>query len=194
MHSILIIISTILVLVSPLVYIHSILYGTTKPHRTTRFVLLVITSLSTATLWEARDAAFYLAFASAVQALLVFALSIKRGMGGWSKTDIVCLLIALGGIVLWQVSDRPLLGLLASLVADYVGMIPAIIKTYKLPHTEDWRFFAIDTVAGFISIAALSSFTLYSLSFPIYIVLINALMVALIVWPRAKPIQKQKDV
>lgn len=172
--------STILVLSSPLVYIRSILRGISKPHRTTRFVLLIITGLSTAALWDAKGAAFWLALASFIQALLIFILSIKRGMGGWAKIDIACLIIALIGIVLWQTSGQPAVGLFASIIADYVGMVPALIKTYKHPNTEDWRFYAMDTIAGMLSILALEIYTLYTLSYPIYIVLINAAMVAII--------------
>lgn len=191
--NILIVISTILVLTSPLVYIHSIINGETRPHRTTRFVLLVITLLSTAALWQTKGAAFWLALASLVQALIVFILSIKKGMGGWSRVDIGCLIIALVGIVLWQTSGQPAIGLLASIVADVVGMVPALIKTYKLPHTEDWRFFAMDTAAGVLSTFALTSYTIYTLSYPLYIVVINAAMVALILIPRHKIAHKPGD-
>lgn len=181
MNELLIILSTLLVLTSPLVYIHSIVKGETRPHRTTRLVLMIITVLSTAALWEAKGAAFWLALASAIQGTAIFLLSIKKGIGGWSKVDIVCLLIAFAGIVLWQTSGEPAVALLASIVADYVGMVPAFIKTYKLPHTEDWRFFAMDTVAGILTIMATTTFTAYTLSYPIYIVLVNGIMVALIV-------------
>lgn len=180
MHAILIALSTSLVLFSSTIYAYSIVKGQTRPHRTTRFVLLVITLLSTAALWRGSAAAFILALTSMIQALGLFLLSIKKGMGGWSKVDISCLIIAMIGVVFWQLSGQPLVGLLASIIADTTGMIPAIIKTYKHPHTEQWQFFGIDTIAGTLSLLALSSFTVYTVSYPLYIILINALMTGLI--------------
>jgi hypothetical protein len=176
-------ISSLLILVGTLTYVHSIVYGQTRPHRTTRFVLLVITCLSASSLWAGanRGAAFWLAAISTVQALGLFLLCLKRGMGGWSRSDITCLLIAAAGIVLWQVTDQPMVGLLASILADFVGCVPAIIKTYRLPHTEIWQFFAIDTVAAAIGLAASVRFDIFTLSYPLYIFTINAAMVVLIV-------------
>lgn len=187
MKNALIVVSTLLVLISPLVYIHSILKGETKPHRTTRFVLLVIAIVSSWSLIDSNwSAALWLALASTAQAIAVFVISIKHGYGGWAKLDIGCLVIAIIGIIFWQITGRPLLGLFASIVADYIGMVPAIVKTYKLPNTENWVFFMMDTCAGILSFLALSSITVYSASFPIYIVLINGAMVILILTRRNK--------
>ncbi len=185
MRQTLIVISTVLVLASPVVYINSILHGQTHPHRTTRFVLMVITVLSALSLFAGtKGAAFWLAFASAVQGTVIFILSLKRGMGGWAKLDIICLAIALTGVILWQSSGRPIIGLYASIIADFVGCVPMLVKTYKLPETENWMFFAMDTIASILTLAALSSFTLYTLGYPIYIFLINGATVMLILTRR----------
>ncbi len=179
--NVLIVISTLLVLISPVVYIHSILYGDTRPHRTTRFVVLVITLFSTLSLVDTGfKAAFWLAAASAVQALVVFALSLKRGIGGWSRLDISCLLIAVLGVLLWQTTNKPIIGLYASILADIIGYIPAYVKTYKWPDTENWPFFAMDAIASMFSLAATSVLTAYTLGYPIYILLANVSMVGLI--------------
>lgn len=176
-----IIISTAMVLIAPIFYIHSILYGKTRPHRTTRFVIAVISLLSTASLLSSnRSAAFWLASASALQATVVFAISLKRGLGGWSKLDLGSLSIAALGIVLWQTTNNPLFGLYASMAADFTGFIPTFIKTYRLPGTELWQYFAIDVGAGAISLAASKDLSAYTISYPIYIFMINAVMVVLI--------------
>lgn len=183
MRNALIALSTVLVLLSPAVYVYSIVKGETRPHRTTRFVLLVICILSTWSLLEGRtNAAFWLSAASLVQALAVFILCLKWGYGGWAKLDMACLVVALTGIVVWQITDKALLGLFAAILADVIGVVPTFIKTYKLPHTENWQFFAIDTFAAILSILALKSYDLYAISYPIYILLVNGAMVWLILW------------
>lgn len=182
-----VIISSILALISPLVYSAAILKGNAKPHRTTRLVLLIITTISTFALFAAGDrVAVWLAGVSMLQSILIFVLSIKHGMGGWSKLDILCLLIALIGIVLWRTTNNPILALYFSIIADFTGVIPSIIKTYRFPKTEVWSFFLLDVFAAIFSLLALQNWTLQDYAFPLYIFLINSVMVALIVSPRPK--------
>jgi len=180
-----IIISSLLALISPLVYSQAILKAKAKPHRTTRLVLLLITSLTTASLLAQKDqVAVYLAAVSAFQSIIIFILSLKWGMGGWAKTDIICLIIAILGILLWKTTNNPTLALYSAIAADFTGMAPAIIKTYKFPETEVWTFFFLDTIAAGFSILALKSFSLQESSYPIYIMLINFTMVLLIIRPK----------
>jgi len=184
----LIIISSLLALISPLVYSHSILKGESKPHRTTRFVLLLITSLTTLSLFvQGNKVAIWLAGVSTIQSVLIFILSFKFGMGGWSKTDILCLFIAFIGIFLWQTTKQPVLALYFAILADFTGMIPALAKTYRLPHTETWVFYFLDVFAALFSLLALSVWTIEEFSYPLYIMIINAVMVLLIFRPRILP-------
>ena len=187
MDKIFIIISSLLALISPVIYAKAILRGEAKPHRTTRLVLLLITSLATASLFAQHNTvAIWLAGVSTLQAIVIFALSIKHGMGGWAKSDMICLVIALLGIGLWQTTKQPTLALYAAIAADFTGMVPAIIKTYKFPKTEIWSFFFLDTVAAIFSLMAIKNWRIEEFSFPLYLMLINFAMVLLIVSPRKR--------
>lgn len=186
MKTIFIVISSLLALISPVIYSKAILKGEAKPHRTTRLVLLLITALATASLFaEHNTVAIWLAGASTAQAILIFGLSIKRGMGGWAKMDILCLFIALAGIVLWQTTRNPVLALYASIAADFTGMIPALIKTYKFPKTEIWSFFLLDVFAATFSLLAIQTWSVKEFAYPLYIVIINLVMVLLIIRPKS---------
>jgi len=182
MPSIFIIISSVLALISPIIYSVAILRGEAKPHRTTRLVLLLITSLATASLFaQGNRVAIYLAGVSTFQSIVVFTLSIKHGMGGWAKSDIICFLFALIGIIFWQITKNPVIALYFAISADFIGMIPAIIKTYHFPETEIWSFFALDVFAAIFNLLALKNWTMEEYSYPFYIMLINAIMVFLII-------------
>ena len=181
MNSVFIALSTLLPIISPIVYTKAILRGHAKPHRTTRFVLLLITSLTTASLFAQHNTvAIWLAGVSTLQSILIFGLSIRYGMGGWTKTDILCLIIAIVGIMLWQTTNQPELGLYASITADFTGMIPALIKTYHHPDTEIVSFYLLDVFAAFFNMLAITVWTLQQFSYPIYIMIINLIMVSLI--------------
>lgn len=181
-QTIFIIISSLLALISPIIYAKAILKGDAKPHRTTRLVLLLITSLSTLSLFaQGNTVAIWLAGVSTLQSILIFGLSIKYGMGGWEKSDLVCLAIASGGIILWKITDNPVLALYASIAADFAGMIPALIKTYKFPETEVWTFYLLDVFAALFSLLAIKVWTMQETSYPGYIMIINLIMIILIV-------------
>jgi len=186
--NIFIIISTILALISPVIYSIAIIKGKAKPHRTTRFVLLIITSLTTASLFaQGNKVAIWLAGVSTLQSVVVFILSIEHGMGGWARTDIICLLSALLGIILWQITKNPVVALYFAISADFIGMIPALIKTYHFPKTEVWTFYLLDVFAACFSLMALKKWAPEEYSYPVYIMLINFLMVLLIIRPKQKP-------
>lgn len=106
-------------------------------------------------------------------------------MGGWGKTDLLCLAIALVGIIAWQITDNPILGLYFSILADFTGMIPALIKTFRFPETEIALFFALDCVAWVLTLLAVEHLSIVSAAYPVYIFGINALMVALVLRPRS---------
>lgn len=177
--------SSLLALISPLVYSRAILRGQAKPHRTTRFVLLLITSLTTASLFAQNNhVAIWLAGVSTLQSIIIFALSIKNGMGGWAKTDLICLFIALFGIFLWQSTKDPTLALYSAITADFTGMVPALIKTFNYPKTEIWSFYLLDVFAAGFSLLALEIWSLQEFSYPLYIMFINLFMVVLIIKTR----------
>ena len=188
MNALFIIISSLLAFISPLVYARAIFSGNAKPHRTTRLVLLIISLLATLSLFVQKDTvAIYLAGISTLQSILIFILSIQYGMGGWSKVDVFCLMVAIFGIILWQTTKNPSLALYASILADFIGMIPALIKTYNFPKTEVWTFYALDVCAALFSLFAIKSFTVFTVqqfAYPLYITCINFLMVVLIVRDR----------
>jgi len=174
--------AAVLALAASIVYIKSMRKGESRPHRTTRFVILAIALVTTASLVaQGNSASVLFSAASAIQGGAVFALSLKYGLGGTDRLDIVCLLIALIGIVLWQVTKQPILALYFAIGADFVGGIPMYIKTWKQPHTEIWTYYAFDVVGAVLILIATQARTFENLAYPMYIFLVNALVIAIVV-------------
>ena len=141
----LIIISSMLGFIGPVIYAVSILKGKSKPHRTTRFVLFLIGALGTLSFFLTKDYTNLWLFSFLTLGnLILLILSFNYGMGGWSRSDIMCLVIALIGIVVWKSTNNPIMALYASVIADATGMLPALVKTYKYPETEIWQFYLCD--------------------------------------------------
>ncbi len=113
-------------------------------------------------------------------------MSLKYGMGGWSKTDILCLMLAVLGIILWKITDNPALGLYAAVTADFAGMIPALVKTYKNPATEHYLAYAFDLTAILLTGLAIRNGGFNEYLYPVYLFLINGLMMIFLL--RDKPV------
>lgn len=75
-------------------------------------------------------------------------------MGGTSTFDWTCLIIAFAGIVGWELTGNPLLGVWFSVLADLSAYLPAIVKTYKFPDTESPWYDALSRFAALISLMA----------------------------------------
>lgn len=127
----------------------------------------------------------YIAVAQTFGSIVIFLLSIKKGMGGWNRLDKVVLTMTLLSLVIWKSTDNPLLGLVMSVVTDFIGFVPTITKTWQFPETEEWKFYLSDVISSTFSLLSIGSYTLANTTFPAYILFINALGVVLILGRRA---------
>lgn len=181
MHQMFLIISIIAGSVAPIIGVTSVLKGSFRPQRMTRFLIFLVSLLFVGTLYAQGDRnSIYMASAQLLGSTALFFLSLKRGMGGNTKFDWVVFTMAIGSLIVWQTTKNPLLGLLMSLVTDFIGFVPTLIKTWKYPETEEWKFYMSDVVASFFSILSIGVFSLSNLAFPVYIFLINTVSVVMI--------------
>ena len=161
-------------------YALSIVKGKTKPHKMTRFILFFILTLNFASIAAADSnvGAVLYAGLSFGHAALLFVMSLWRGMGGKSKLDFTCLGIAIIGIVGWQITGNPLVGLWFAILADFAAYVPAIIKTWHMPETESHWLYTLSVLAAGLSLVAypISSESI----FQIYIIFVSGLMTAII--------------
>ena len=170
----LIILASIFSLLSGITYVWAILTGAARPHRTTRFVLFVIAILSTSALFAQQSfIAFIFSATILISTTATFLLSIRSGMGGVSRLDIICLIVAFLGIALWKTTNNPSLALYAAILADFTGFIPTLVKTYHLPDSEVAITFFFDFLGGITSILAIGHLIPKEIVFPLYIAVIN---------------------
>lgn len=119
-------------------YWYSILKGTTIPHRTGWFVWLIsdimilISSIklqATYSLW--------LIWAYVIGTAITFLLSIKRGIGGTSKTDFIIVGLTIISGVLWWATGKPVVALCINLGIVVMGCIPTFNKVRINPFSEN---------------------------------------------------------
>jgi hypothetical protein len=178
-------IAGILVLVQIVPYVVSILRGNTKPERTSYLIWLIVEIIgaisyvsigATTTKWTV--------IAFCFTALLVFLLSIKYGVGGFSAFDIGCFLLALSGVVLWGASSNALLALYFITFVKAIAYLPTIKKVYFTPHTENTASWVLTASASVLNLFALNTLA-FGIVMPITIAAVLQIFVSyLIVVPR----------
>ena len=125
--------------------------------------------------------------------LIVFVLSIKFGVGGFRKIDILSLCGAGISLILWYLTKEPAVALFLIILTDIFGSNLTIMKVWKNPETENWIGWAMCGVGGLLGTLAVGRFDFILISFPLYICLINS-AIAIIILARKKKLFLQKIV
>lgn len=175
------IISVIFGFISPAIGIYSIVKGEFRPQRMTRFLIFLLGLLFVGTLLAQGDKnSIFIAVTQLIGSTIILLLSIKKGIGGYGKFDILIFCMAMASLAVWKTTNNPTLGLIMSIFTDLMAMTPTLIKTWKLPHTEEWKFYMSDVMASLFSILSISLFSIENLAFPLYIFIINTVSVVMI--------------
>lgn len=157
-HALLGQIAGVMAIIQVIPYIVSILRGHTKPERTTYFIWLILEAVSVSSyIAVGARTTFWTGIAYTFTALLIFVLSIKRGMGGFSTFDIICVLFAMTGIALWLITDSALLTVYFSMFVSFVAYLPTIKKAYFLPETENTLSWVMTFCTALINVCALTT-------------------------------------
>ena len=153
-------------------YLLDIFRGTTKPHPFTWFMWALVGSVGFfAQLAGGGGAGAWATGAGAFMCFFVGILSLSRGEKHIVMLDWLCLAGALTGLVLWRLTDEPLLAVVFATVADALGFVPTFRKSYAKPYEETASAYALAALAFSLSIVALDTLSLTTILFPAYIIL-----------------------
>jgi hypothetical protein len=148
----------VMALVQVIPYVVSILRGHTKPERTTYFIWLILNVVTTSSyIAVGARTTIWTGIAYTFTALLIFGLSIKHGMGGFSTFDIACFLLAMTGIILWLSTRDALLTLYFGMFVSFIAYLPTIKKAYFLPETENTLSWAMTACTALVNVCALTT-------------------------------------
>ncbi|MDB5163675.1 MAG: hypothetical protein JWS12_292 [Candidatus Saccharibacteria bacterium] len=175
-------------IVADIPYIRDILRGKTKPHRVSWFLFFILNATNVAN--QAASGAtnsLWLPIAATIITFGIFVLSIKRGMGGFAKLDILCLVGALTGLLLWAVLKTPLASLLCNLAVATIAVIPTIKKAYSRPDTETHITYLIASISGIIAAISVGSWNYRLLLLPFHDFLIQ-FIIYLVLITRSKKV------
>ena len=162
-------------------YVRSILQGKTKPNRASWLIWAAVSlSLLASYHYSGATTTIWLTLSYTIIPLTVFLLSFKYGSGGYTRLDIVCILGAITGLILWRVTHNPVTALYLNIFVDALGFLPTIKKAYLLPGSENQLAWNISVLANTLNVLALTTWQLKIALFPVYNLTFNAIVAVLL--------------
>ncbi|MGC9968557.1 MAG: hypothetical protein ABSC29_02385 [Minisyncoccia bacterium] len=164
--------SGIAILLSFVPYLRDIFLLKTKPERASWLIWAILGLISLfSQLAKGASWSLIMTGAQAVGDTLIFLLAIKYGLGGLNKRDIIGLIGAVIGLILWYFTGEAAVALFVVIFIDAIGAVLTTIKAYEYPTTETISSWLLTFLGGFFACVAVGSFNLILLAFPFYICL-----------------------
>lgn len=131
-------------------------------------------------------------FAFGFPCFLIFLASFLNKKAYWKITsfDLVCGALSLMGLVLWGITQVGNWAILLAIVSDGLAAVPTIVKSYKAPETENYQAYLFNGLGAVITLFTIKQWGFAYSAFPIYILLLNIILVPLIKFKLGKKIVK----
>ena len=190
--TILITVSSILTIVSALPYVINVLKRKTKPRIVSWFIWGVLTGGScVAAFSEGQYATGIMLTFSSLASFVIVLLGWKLGDKKFERLDVVCLIGAVIGIILWRLLDSPSIAVLVMILTDFIGGIPTIVHCWRKPFEETWPTFMMGCIGSICTLLALSNWQITSFAFPLFIAS-NSLTSTIIILTRRYYLSKKR--
>lgn len=179
-------IAGVLAVIQVVPYIVSIFRGHTKPERMSYFIWFIVDALTIASyIAIGATTTIWVGLVFVFTGFIIFLLSLKYGMGGFSKLDIFCLFLALIGLLLWATTQNALLAMCFALFAAKVGFLPTIKKAYFFPETENTLSWTMCAGSSILNVFALTTLAPSIAIPPILAAIFNSIVAYLLLFPIA---------
>lgn len=191
MKDLLLLLSALITIGGVVPYILDILKGKTKPNIVSWITWTLLTGLATAALIAAHEyrAAFFTG-AAVIETASVVILGLRHGYVKYTQFDVICQIAAVVGLILWQIFNTPFIAVFAAVTIDLIGALPTFRHSWQKPFEETWTTYAWSGIGALVALFALVSYNWTSLSYPVYIVLVNILITTTILIARKVSLQK----
>lgn len=169
-----------------IVYLYETITGKAKPNRVTWFLWgLFPMIIFVAQRAQGVEGLSWATFAAGFTPVLVFVASFLNRNAYWKTEprDYYLMAAAIAGIVLWALTDDPVLAIVFTLLADVFASLPTLLKAYRHPQTESWIAYAISALGFGVAVLAIPSFTFENYAFITYVFVLNGLL-AIFAWRR----------
>lgn len=156
------------------------------PHRITWgiFTLVDIIAIANQLAAGATNSA-WLVVGFALANLTIFVLSLRYGVGGTEKLDVVVLCGAVLGVVAWQISGNPIASIIANLIVITLALSPTYKKGWIDPESETSTVFFWGAIASLLAAISVGKLDYILLLIPVYTFVIQGVLFLILVLPRS---------
>jgi hypothetical protein len=180
------ILAGILQLVATAPYLRDVLRGSTRPQRATWGIWTTLGLVVLSSQWASGASwSLVLTVGQVVSCGAIFALSLRRGVGGASRFELALLGIAALGVVGWQIAGNPVVATCSVVVADLIAVALMLPKAYRQPRSETLETYAIGVVSTLLALLAVGAGTPSLLIYPVYLLVADSAVVA-VLWLRRR--------
>lgn len=163
-------------------YVKDIIRGKTKPNVVSWFtwsLLLIIATLAAFAAHQPRTA--LLSLGDLIGTATILILGLKFGRAKFSWLDGICQIGALAGLLLWFIFNSPTIAIVATIFIDFIAAVPTLRHSWISPSEETWQTFFMLCIASIITLFSLDNLSFTGWAFPVYLLLINALIMSTVV-------------
>lgn len=170
-------------------YLKETIKGNTKPNRVSRLMRSIAPMIAT---WAALSDGIHRAalpvFMSWFGPFLIFLASFVNKKAYWKheRFDYICGISSALALILWRLTKEPAIAIIFAIISDAFAAIPTLIKWRKYPETESVAAFLWWLFSASTSFFALKVFSFTELAFPIYLVIIDILLISSIIIGKTK--------
>lgn len=164
-------------------YLIDTLKGRAKPNKVSWFVWALAPLIAFwATIQQGVGTQSLLTFIVGFNPLIIFLASFVNKRAYWKITrlDLACGGLAILGLILWKLTGTGNLAIFFSIIADALAAIPTIIKSYRMPETENSNVFLGSGTAALITLLTIKVWKFEQYAFPAYILIVCGVIYALI--------------
>lgn len=157
--------------------------GRVKPNRVTWFLWALAPLIAfAAEIKQGVGLHSLMTFAVGFGPLMIFLASFLNKKAYWklSSLDYICAALSVLALILWFITKNANLAILFAILADAIAAIPTIIKSWKLPETENYMPFLTAIITSTVTMLAIDVWDFAHYAFPIYIFIICTILLLLI--------------
>lgn len=112
--------------------------------------------------------------------IIIFVFSLRYGFREIPKTDVIFLIIAVGGIFPWILTKDPTISIIIAVGIDLVSFIPTIRKTWRYPETETSSIYSMNVLRHILTLFSLETYNIATTLHSIAMIILNSGMTVLI--------------
>ena len=166
-------------------YILSILRKETKPNRASWIIWAIVSTIIALSYREAGASYAFLApVGYVIGSTIVFILSIRHGVGGWTPFDRKCLIGAAISLVLWWVFNSPMSALLINLFINLLGTLPTARKAWYQPETESKVAWSLFSLGSIVNLFAVEEWIFSMAVYPVSMIFLIGIVTVPVLWTR----------